>query len=98
MVRAAAVLTPRGVLDSSTYRPLRDRIIKAAVDEPRAVIVDVTDLQVPAESAWVVFTSARWHVDRWPSVPIMLVCEHLAGRSVIARNGVTRYVSVYPTV
>ena len=97
-IGASAVLTPHGVLDSSTYRSLRDRIIKAALEEPHAVIVDVTDLVVPAESAWVVFTSARWHVGTWPEVPIMLVCEHPAGRSAIARNGVTRYVPVYPNL
>ena len=32
---ASAVLTPHGVLDSSTYRSLRDRIIKAALENPR---------------------------------------------------------------
>jgi anti-anti-sigma factor len=95
---ATVVLTPRGVLDSSTYRPLRDKVIKAALDEPRAVIVDVTDLDVSAESAWAVFTSARWHVGRWPEVPIVLVSEHSHVRSTIARNGVTRYVPVYPTI
>jgi hypothetical protein len=95
---SATVLTPRGVLDSSTYRSLRDRIIKAALEEPLAVIIDVTDLVVSAESAWAVFTSARWHVTRWPEVPIALVCEHIAGRAQIARNGVARYVPVYPTI
>ena len=93
-----AVLTAHGTLDSSTYRSLRDRIIKAALEEPRAVIVDVTHLDVPAESAWVVFTSARWHVNRWPEVPIMLVCERPAGRSAIARNGVGHQVPVYPSI
>lgn len=97
-IAGTTVLTSCGLLDSRTYRPLRDRIIKAALDEPSAVIVDVTNLQVPAESAWAVFTSARWHVERWPEIPIMLVCEHRDGRSVIARNGITRYVPVYPTV
>ncbi|KUH92819.1 sulfate transporter [Mycobacterium sp. IS-3022] len=92
------VLTPRGVLDSRTYRPLRDVIIKAALDEPRAVIVDVTSLEVPAESALAVFTSARWHVDRWPEIPILLVCEHPGGRSAIVRNGIHRYVPVYATI
>lgn len=92
------MLTAHGLLDSRTYLPLRDRIIKAALDEPSAVIVDVTALDVPAESAWAVFTSARWHVDRWPEIPIMLVCEHLDGRSAIIRNGITRYVPVYPTI
>jgi hypothetical protein len=77
---------------------LRDEIIKVALEEPRAVIIDVADLLVPAESAWSVFTSARWHVDRWPEIPIVLVCENLAGRSAITRNGVARYVPVYPSV
>jgi len=97
-MQSIAILTPHGVLDSRTYRSLRDRIIKAALDEPTAVVVDVTDLAVPAESALVVFTSARWHVSTWPEVPIVLVCEHIAGRSALSRNGVTRYVPVYPTM
>jgi anti-anti-sigma regulatory factor len=93
-----AVLTTGGCLDSRTYRVLRDRIIKAALDAHAGVVVDVTGLDVPAESAWAVFTSARWHVARWPEVPILLVCEHVAGRSAIRRNGIARYVPVFPTV
>jgi anti-anti-sigma regulatory factor len=93
-----AVLVARGVLDTTTYRSLRDRIIKAALEEPNAVIIDVAELEVPAESAWAAFTSARWHVGVWPEIPIVLVCRHDAGRQAIARNGVSRYVPVYPTV
>ena len=78
-VGQSTVLTVHGMLDTTTYLSLRDAIIKAALDEPRAVIIDVADLDVPAESAWVVFTSAGWHVGRWPEVPIMLVCAHLWG-------------------
>ena len=90
-------MTAGGVLDSATYRLLRDAIIKAALDEPRAVIVDVDDLSVPSESAWSVFTSARWHVSTWPDVPILLVCSHPQRRRAIARCGVARYVPVHPT-
>jgi hypothetical protein len=97
-VGANTVLTAYGLLDTTSYLPLRDRIIKAALEEPKAVIVVVDELLVPAESAWAVFTSARWHVGRWPEVPIALVCEHVAGRNAIARNGVARYVPVYATV
>ncbi len=89
---------PRGVLDSRTYRSLRDSIIKTALEEPRAVIVDVSELEVPAESALAVFTSARWHVGRWPEVPILLVCERRAMRSALARNGVNRYVPSYASM
>ena len=94
----AAVLRLRGVLDATTYLGLRDKIIKAALDEPAAVVVEVGELAVPAESAWAVFTSARWLVGRWPEVPILLVCGDAACRETIVRNGVARYVPVYPTV
>lgn len=98
IVDRAAVLIAGGTLDGTTYRELRDTIIKAALDEPSAVIVDATQLSVPSESAWAVFTSARWHVSVWPDIPVILVCEHQEGRDAIARNGITRYVPAYPTV
>nr|WP_156657559.1 STAS domain-containing protein [Mycobacterium kyorinense] len=94
----ACLLTIDGVLDSSTYLKLRDAIIKAALDEPRAVLVDVNALDVPASSAWSVFTSARWHVSTWPDVPIVLVCGDADRRTTISRIGVTRYVPVHATV
>jgi anti-anti-sigma factor len=92
------VLTVDGLLDSSTYLQLRDAVIKAALDEPGAVLVDVDALDVPVSSAWSVFTSARWHVSTWPDVPIVLVCGHAGRRRTIARTGVARYVPVYPTI
>jgi anti-anti-sigma regulatory factor len=92
------ILIAKGLLDSTTYRVLRDEVIKAALDDPPAVIVDVTELAVPADSAWAVFTSAYWHVSQWKDVPILLVCAHRAGREVIVRNGITRYVHVYPSI
>lgn len=97
-VESSCLLTISGVLDSSTYLELRNSVIKAALDQPRAVLVDVSALEVPAPSAWSVFTSARWHVSTWPDVSILLVCGHERGRTAITRNGVARYVPVYPTV
>ncbi|BBX65856.1 sulfate transporter [Mycobacterium saskatchewanense] len=91
------VLATEGLLDSSTYRHIRDTVIKAALDEPDAVIVDVNRLRVPAASAWAVFTSARWHVSVWPDVPILLVCEAPQARREIAAAGVARYVPVRAT-
>lgn len=95
---AACLLTVVGVLDSSTYLQLRDTIVKAALNGPRAVLIDVNHLEVPAPSAWAVFTSARWLVDTWPAVPIHLVCGHVGTRKMVARNGITRYVLIHPTV
>jgi hypothetical protein len=93
----ALVLTVGGMLDGATYRLLRDAIIEAALDAPRAVIVDVNDLSAPSESAWSVFTSARWHVSIWPDVPILLVCAHPQRRLAISRRGVAPSVPAYPT-
>jgi hypothetical protein len=93
-----AVLIVDGVLDSSTYLELRDRIVKAALDEPFAVIVNISALRVPAPSAYAVFTSARWHVSRWPDVPVLLVCGHPTGRAALRRQGITRYVPVHPSL
>src|SRR5689334_5980371 len=97
-VDGVCVLTVDGVLDSLTYRPLRDAVIKAALDAPRAVVVDVSALDVPVRSTWSVFTSARWHVGQWPDVPIALICAHRSGRDAIKRNGISHYVPVYDTV
>jgi anti-anti-sigma regulatory factor len=98
VVGRTILLTARGILDATSYLSLRDKIIKAALDDPQGVIVDVSDLSVPQDSAWAVFTSARWHVGRWPETPIVLVCAHLVIRNTITRNGIARYVPVYPTV
>ena len=97
-VDGATVLTPDGVLDSSTYRSLRDEVIEAALGEPRAVIVDVGRLSVPADASWSVFSSARWYIDGWPNTPIVLVCEHPGMRSAFGRSGASRWVSVHPTI
>lgn len=95
---AVSQLTVDGILDSSTYLTLRNTVIKAALDQPAAVLVDVTALDVPGPSAWSVFTSARWHVSVWPGVPVLLVCADGARRVIITRNGIARYVPVYPSV
>ncbi|WP_414684931.1 hypothetical protein [Mycobacterium sp.] len=74
------VLRVLGALDRSRYIPLRDKTIEAALNEPSAVVVDVTEMDVPEESAWSAVSSARWLVSRWPQIPIALVCRCAAGR------------------
>jgi hypothetical protein len=84
-----------GVLDGTTHRLVRDAVVKAAMDAPSLVVVDVTELHAASPSVWSVFTSARWLVVQWPDVPIALVCSHVAGRRALARNGIARYLPVY---
>jgi hypothetical protein len=91
------VTAAAGVLDSTTYLKLRNAVIEAALDEPRAVVVDVTELSVPVPSAWVVFTSAHWHVNRWRDVPMALVGVRPWELDAIRREGLTRHLPVYST-
>jgi len=95
--QSVLVLTVDGVLDPDNTAALRESIKKATLDAPSAVIVDVSALRVPAESAWSAFVSARWQVDAQPDVLIVLVCAHRATREAIARSGVARFMPVYPS-
>ena len=95
--QSVAVLTVDGVLDASTSAALRDSIMKATLNQPTAVIVNITALQVPAESTWSAFISAHWQVDTQPDVPIVVVCAHRTTREAITRSGVTRFMRVYST-
>lgn len=98
-VEQCYVLTVHGLLDSSTYRRLRNTVIAAALTVPRAVVVDVNELAVPAPSAWSAFSSARWHVSRWPDVPVRLVCGHDdERRESLAASTIARYLSVHDTI
>lgn len=94
----ACVLTVEGVLDATTYLPLREAIVKAALDEPCVVIIDITWLTVREDPAWAVFTSARWQIAEWPDVRIGLVSAHDQDRKNLHRNGITRYVPLFTTV
>jgi anti-anti-sigma factor len=94
----AAVMRLSGILNARTYQQVRDSVVKVAVDEARAVIVDVDDLEVRDCESWTVFTSARWCVQQWPEVPIVLVSSNPAVRGRLAALSVTRYVPVYETV
>jgi anti-anti-sigma regulatory factor len=94
----STVLRLSGVLDARSYQQVRNSVIKAAVDGTRAVIVDIDDLEVRDDHSWAVFTSARWHVQQWPEVPIALVTSDPGVRKCLADRSVARYVPVYATL
>ncbi|CAM4209716.1 anti-anti-sigma factor [Mycobacterium basiliense] len=95
--QSAVVLVVEGVLDADNSAALRDAIMKATLDEPSAVIVNVSALHVPQQPAWSIFVSARWQLDTQPNVPIVLVCANRTRREAITHTAVTRFMPVYPT-
>ncbi|WP_425436299.1 STAS domain-containing protein [Mycobacterium terramassiliense] len=94
---SVVILTVEGQLDASSSAALRDMIMKTTLDEPSAVIVNVSKLQVPAESTWSSFIGVRWQVHTRPEVPIVLICADRAAREAITRSGVARFMPVYAT-
>ncbi len=91
----AILVTAAGTLDSASYMSLRTALLKAAADEPSAVIVDVDRLTVPDRTAWSVLTSVRWHTSTWPAVPLGVVASSPRVRATLTTQGVARYVPVY---
>lgn len=94
----AAVVEPHGVLDLHTYRELRDILVKAAVDEPTAVIVDLDGLAVPDRSSYALFSSVSDQVAQWPGVPLLLAAGTARKRRGLGSFRMARYVAVHPSV
>lgn len=94
----ATIMRLSGVLNARTYLEARDVITKVAVDRAAALIIDVNGLEVRDSESWAVFTSARWSVQQWPDVPMVMVSGDPFVRRRLADLSVARYVPVYETV
>ncbi|MEV0354472.1 ATP-binding protein [Nocardia sp. NPDC050697] len=68
-----AVLRPRGVLDAETSRRFGADLVRFAVEQPRALIVALDELECTDDGALTVFSVVRFRVGDWPGVPILLV-------------------------
>ncbi|OBI10668.1 sulfate transporter [Mycobacterium sp. E2462] len=92
---SVAVLSVDGVLDASNSAALRDGIVAATADEPAAVVVDISGLQVHADAASRAFIGAHWQLPAKPHVPILLACNSRATRETITRSGVAHFLPVH---
>lgn len=92
---SVAVLTVDGVLDAANSTALRDRLIKATLDEPSAVVVNVSGLKLNAEPSWSTFLGVYWQIGSAPHVPIVFVCTNRATREAITGSGVAHFMPVY---
>jgi anti-anti-sigma factor len=95
--QSVALLTVGGVLEASNSGALRDSIRKAALDDTSAVVVDISALQVPSESALSAFISAYLQLSPQSTAPIVLVCGDRGIRDALTKAEVTRFMPVYAT-
>ncbi|MFL6140627.1 MAG: ATP-binding protein [Labedaea sp.] len=89
------VVVPDGTLDLMSYAQLRDDLIKAALEVPRAVVVDISSLIVPTPATLSVFTTVWMRVCDWPGVPILLLEPDSDNRDRLRAHGLTRFVPAF---
>lgn len=94
----ATVIRLSGILNSRTYQQARDAVTKVATDRAVAVIIDINALDVGDRESWAVFINARWSVQQWPGVPMVLVTGDPLVRQRLVDLSVVRNVPVYETL
>jgi hypothetical protein len=91
------LVEPQGVLDLGTYADLRDALIKCALEQPTALVVDLSALWVPTEATLSVFSTVWMRVSDWPGVPIALITSYPEDQERLRRSAVSRFVPVHAT-
>ena len=94
----ASVIEPHGVLDAMSYGGFRADLVKTAIDEPRAVIVDLDELDVPDSTALALFSSVSTQIAEWPGVPLLVCTTRDTQRDVLVAYRLARYVPVFTSV
>ncbi len=93
-VQGCLVASPDGDLNAETYREFRDGIVKAAVEQPRAIVVVLDGLRSASATGLAALSSAWMIVSDWPSVPIIAVAGDPALRADVRGGPVGRHVPV----
>ena len=92
------ILTPRGELDSRTYRTFRNDLVRFALDQPDALIVVVDQLRIGSTGSLAAFSSAWMQISEWPGVPILLVAEQAELRAMLDGSAIARYLPVHSSL
>jgi anti-anti-sigma regulatory factor len=92
------VVAPHGVLDLIGYGELRDKLLKAGADEPRAIVVDLDRLTITDSATVALFTWVAEQLDYWPGVPLLVSAPWPEQRALLTRTLVSRFVPVHASV
>jgi len=96
-LQGATIVRPSGVLDLCTYAVLRDVLLKCAADQPRAVIVDLAELEIASGHLTSVFVTVWLRISQWSTVRLVVVPG--PAHAALSRHGsMRRFLSVQPTV
>jgi hypothetical protein len=94
----ALVVRPAGLLGLSSYAELRDCLLKCVAEQPRAVLVELGDLQVESATSLSVFAAVLMRTASWPAVPLLLAATREPIRSILRHSAVSRFVATHDTL
>lgn len=92
-----SVVVPTGMLDVHTYPHLRDTLLKRLAEQPGAVVVDLSGLEVADPVVVSVFPAVAM-VSATPPVPLLLAAAGACLAELLERGAVNRFVPTHPTV
>lgn len=93
----ATIVRPVGDLALETYPLLRDTLLRCAIAEPAAIVVDV-DAMSAESPALAVFITVWIRLNDWPGVPLLLVATREPLRTALDNSAVPRFVPTYRTL
>ncbi|RZU54092.1 anti-anti-sigma factor [Krasilnikovia cinnamomea] len=67
-----AVVTVRGRLDLATAPSLRQALLKCLAEQPEALLIDLSGMEVAGSTALSLFTSVARQAASWPGTPVLL--------------------------
>jgi hypothetical protein len=72
-------------------------MLKCAVEEPKALIVDLSDVTIADQTALSVFTTVWLRISDWPAIPV-LVATGPVHADLLQHAPIRRYVGVFGSV
>ncbi|MBK1782986.1 STAS domain-containing protein [Prauserella cavernicola] len=94
-VAGCLVVRPSGELSARTYAQLRDTLVKCAVEEPDAVVVDFDDLEIVSTASLTVLTSAYTCTAEWPGVPLSVVVRDPDRLHRLRTSAIARFIPIH---
>jgi anti-anti-sigma regulatory factor len=93
-----AVARVVGVLDAKGAAAVRSALIKCLAEQPEAVLVDLSGMQLGDPNALSVFLAVARQAARWPAVPLVLFAPQSDAAEVLHLRSVDGRLPVLPSL
>ncbi|MEV0720280.1 STAS domain-containing protein [Asanoa sp. NPDC050611] len=95
---SAVVVTAHGTLDGTTSSALRGTLHKCLVDQPDAIVLDLTGTAVADRNSLTVLSAVARQASLWPAVPFVVVESRPDVLNQLRRLGIPRVLALRGTV